>query len=1266
MNSNNPIYKNIVYGNISAGGDVHIGDVIYNVEQDFSHAILFFRLEKSEETNTYNVNLSLKSKHKTRQGLDLLHQKIELNVEDKLFQQVNDFQQVRRSIDANFRRGGSANSQEMVQSEQSLSTYLFNTFFKDDILKVCSDFVALLEKRKIKELLLAISCDDNQVVNLPFELLIPHFFSEKLSQKRQSLAVNSFGFIRTLETDLSKFDMQGKMASAAPLKMLFVTALPENLDERAKMLEIEEEQMRLIDAIGSFEATGGEPKIVIEFLDTASLSEITKALQEHQHDILHISGHGSYDNKVKQGVLHLEDDEGNHQEVTGATLGEHLREQHCLKLLILSACETAIAGNGVEEQLVIWGVPAVVAMRFSVTDEGAKIFTTALYKNLSQGNTLTHALAQAREALWKDIEKKRTQNTDFQHIAEWFTPVVYLNQYCENLIDSQAKYTFPNAFYPKSDFLKTKNTRLIGSGFIGRKSYLNRMGRSFIANEHVCLHGLGGLGKTTLAEAFAHNYSNHDHELIVFRNGTEIGEKQIIDEFFARLKDDERANKSILRQLEQYINSDAEPELKLQRLFDNYLNNGRKAIILFDNFEDILDLDNESDTRKIKRESLGQFLQYFCKNLPKNCHILITSRYVIEDLQPFIKHFSLEKMTYAEQYRLTNFSETLRKIPLSERQDMIKRFDGHPRAYEFLETLFNDDKTLTWQHLSTSVGQVEARIWENLLLEKIYHRLSEAQQQVFQMAAICITKTPIAALAAISEQSETTLLPILKILQNWSLCHVDENGDFEVHRLTREWARKTEKIREEDLKAWAGKAGDFYFTQRNDEDKIHSFDLYRSRDYFKISKSWEKYAKASIPIASLLISRGFSIEALKISQEILDLDINIEINVKILNQIAYIKSLLNDNHSAYEYYNQSLNLNENLNEVDGIFTSLNGIGCIYLDNCDYDKALEYFQKCLKILHNCKNKEGEPVILSNIGQILYQKREYEIAIEYYEKSLKLGRKYNNLSSVSTTLNNIGQSYIELGEEKEGLKHFEESLVIAIEIDYKLGISAALYNMGEYYLRNNNYQLALKNFNEGLEISIFILDKEGEGIALNRIGKTYFAQGDLDKAYTFFKQGKDKFEYIKHIEGVAISNYDIGKFYFKIGEYNAALLHILKYLDFVQRIGDDHGELEALPTLANIYYQSNMIDDALKTFQNVLDKAYLETNDGLIASTLYNIGTIYLAKKNDLPKAISCFLSSSKIFEKINSPEISRPIAKLDLILDQIGEPKFQEILSQLKK
>lgn len=215
--------------------------------------------------------------------------------------------------------------------------------------------------------------DDTQIVNLPFEMVIPRFFPEKLGQIRQSLAVNHFGLVRTLEKALEQFDVQGKVPSAAPLKMLFVTALPENMGEENKMLEIEEEQKRLIDAIGSFEATGGQPKIVIEFLDTASLAEINEALQKHQHDILHISGHGSYNPEANQGVLHLENEDGNHCEVLGKELGETFRQHQCVKLLILSACETAIAGNGVVEQLAEFGLPSIIAMRFSVTDMGAKI-----------------------------------------------------------------------------------------------------------------------------------------------------------------------------------------------------------------------------------------------------------------------------------------------------------------------------------------------------------------------------------------------------------------------------------------------------------------------------------------------------------------------------------------------------------------------------------------------------------------------------------------------------------------------------------------------------------------------------------------------------------------------------------------------------------------------------------------------------------------------------------------------------------------------------
>ena len=323
--------KNIVYGNITAGGDVHIGDIIYNIAADFqSGSILFLRLDKIEG-NQYSANLSVKSKHSTQGTLATSGEKwcenFEVNIPPQLFKETEEFQTCRRSTDA-LTRGTWATPKASIQEiEYGLARKIFDTFFAGTIGKACADFIRLLEERRIEELLLVISADDETLVNLPFEMVLPLLFPPKLEQPKQSLALSNFGLVRTKITTLSTFEMQGDHAKAAPLKMLFITALPENLNENDKKLQIEEEQARLIQSVGPLEATGdSKPKIVIEFLDNASLDELNKALRDRQHDIVHISGHGSYDKAEHKGVLYFENEYGDEEQVTGKALGETLRQ----------------------------------------------------------------------------------------------------------------------------------------------------------------------------------------------------------------------------------------------------------------------------------------------------------------------------------------------------------------------------------------------------------------------------------------------------------------------------------------------------------------------------------------------------------------------------------------------------------------------------------------------------------------------------------------------------------------------------------------------------------------------------------------------------------------------------------------------------------------------------------------------------------------------------------------------------------------------------
>ncbi len=1335
-----PHQKNIVHGTIQDNGNVHIGDIIYNISSDFqSGSILFLRLDHAEG-NKYVANLSVKSKHSTKGGLARSGEKwcenIELNIPPQLFDDLAKFQAFRRSIDAHTRYRGpdKPNNNTVRAMENKLSEQIFQTFFSGDIGKACKDFIQLLEERRLEELLLVISTDDENITNLPFEMVLPLLFPPKLAEAKKSLAINNFGLVRTKMTSPEAFNMQGKHAAAAPLKMLFITALPENLDERGKMLQIEEEQTRLIQSIGALEATGdNQPKIVIEFLENASLVELDNALRSRQHDIVHISGHGAYRAAENKGVLYFENEDGDEEKITGKELGETLREHACVKLLILSACETAIAGSegGVTEQAAAFGIPSIVAMRFAVTDEGAKVFTTEFYTQLAKGLSITRALAYAREALHNDIVQRREHAPQILHIAEWFTPVVYQNQAISSLIDKSQPYHLPDNFYPRSSFLKTRNSRLIGEGFIGRKRYRIQMRHAFRAGRHVCLYGLGGLGKTTLAEAFAHNYDNRSHKTIIFRNGSQINEAHILETLnngFAEI------NPNLAKQIQQSIDDPQTDVLtKFQLLIDNYLK-GRKTIIIFDNVEDVQKDEEGAFQRSIVSKTLSSFLRHLCENTPSDCHILLTTRYKIEDLADVVEHLNLDKMGYAEQYRLLNYSQTLRGIPLQDRDKVYERLDGHPRGYEYLEALLKKDKTFNWQQVS----KAETDVFENLLLAKVYERLTESEKAVFQVASVFITRTSLAALEAFNEENESDILPILKSLQEWSLCFLESDGHFEVHRLTREWMRRN-VIPTEKVKEWALKAGEFFEEQPTWGDEV------LAKHYFEIAEAWQQFADSSFRLQDHYQLIGLYQQALELNQAILEknveeksisialfnmgaifrlfgqndkalelyeaslvidkkignrqgqgaslnnignihtirgeydialryleqsLEIAQEIGDRVnegtyLNNISQIHRVKGDYSTALRYLEQSLEIAQEIDDRQGEGVTLNNISQIYNTKGDHDNSLRYLEQSLDILKEIGDRQGEGVILNNISQIYDAQSDFDTALKYLEQSLAIRQEIGDRKGEGTTLNNISQIYVVKGDYETALQYLEQSLIILQEIGNRKNEGGSLNNISQIYVVKGDYETALQYLEQSLAIRQEIGDRQGEATTLNNIGHIYDAKGDYDTALKCLELSLAILQNIGDRQGEGTTLNNISQIFKVKGDFDTALKYLEQSLAIRQEIGDRQGESVTLNNISSILYENGKVDEAMS--YSYLDLQICQEIGDIngMATTMNNMGARFF-EQGHLEEAIPLLVQAYQILHKIGSPDVKGAKNYLSAIIEEIGEEKFQEIISKMEE
>jgi hypothetical protein len=112
----------------------------------------------------------------------------------------------------------------------------------------------------------------------------------------------------------------------------------------------------------------------------ARLADIGLALENHQPQIIHFSGHGEAD-----GSLYIEDDQGHSVLAAPGGIARlfklHAKTVNCV---IVNACQTTLLAEAVAEY-----IPHVVAMRSEIGDKAAITFSTAFYQGLAAGRSVT-------------------------------------------------------------------------------------------------------------------------------------------------------------------------------------------------------------------------------------------------------------------------------------------------------------------------------------------------------------------------------------------------------------------------------------------------------------------------------------------------------------------------------------------------------------------------------------------------------------------------------------------------------------------------------------------------------------------------------------------------------------------------------------------------------------------------------------------------------------------------------------------------------------
>ena len=339
-----------------------------------------------------------------------------------------------------------------------------------------------------------------------------------------------------------------RVAEFADLQMLFMAAAPEG----EHVLSFEAEEAAILQATNHF--AFGQSSLHLFVEETGSAEWMRQRLfRDGPFDVLHLCCHGGIDKRYGP-VLALENDCGDIDQADVSKLVKALGTASKLPLLFLSACRTAErveagedgrrrAAEPMARELVRAGVGHVLGWDGSVRDVDASAFAEHFYGELVLGTSVPCAAAVARQKL---CSMARTDSLRGQH---WHLARLYIGpQGGGALVDAESQrfreYAGQNATQAFLDMKGRQIPVALPDEFVGRRRILQKAFRGLshaaggvTRSVGVLLHGMGNLGKSSVAARLSQRLQRHQTVVIFKRYDPLTVFDQVVVALPAELRD---------------------------------------------------------------------------------------------------------------------------------------------------------------------------------------------------------------------------------------------------------------------------------------------------------------------------------------------------------------------------------------------------------------------------------------------------------------------------------------------------------------------------------------------------------------------------------------------------------------------------------------------------------------------------------------------------------------------------------------------------------
>lgn len=627
--------------------------------------------------------------------------------------------------------------------------------------------------------------------------------------------------------------------------------------------------------------------------------------------------------------------------------------------------------------------------------------------------------------------------------------------------------------------------------FVGRRQELEVLKKALLANQHVTLYsleGMGGVGKTTLAAHLVYQLRAYFPDGVLWARMDTTDTMAILAAFAGAYG----------RDVDAYTDVGSRSQAVRELLAD------KQALIVLDNAL------SSADVRPLLPPS-------------GTCAVIITTRRRDLAAARGARRFSIGPFDRAKHEALDLFIEILgaeraqaESTALSEIADLL----GHlPLAVDIIASRLAYEPGWSAAGLLARVRQEQKRLdalhYEDLSVRASFNLSYEAlppdlQQFFAALGTFAGEDFGVEAAAYVAGLSPEKAHDRVRQLYGLSLVQVGRPGRYRLHPLLYDYAR--EKI---------GATGVFermveFFVRYAEEHQADgdALSLETGNLLAALQCAFERgiqplLVRGAHALAHFLEVRGMYAaarlhltRACQAAQSMGDA----AGLARVLLALGRLAEKQGDYAQAEQRFQEGLILARKSGDQAAICSILGSLGWMVMLCGEYVRAEGYFREGLALARESGNQERICTLLANLGVLADFRGDYVQAETFYRDSLALARRTEYRERISDVLINLGALLaLHHRDYEQAEACYRESLVLAREIGYRENVCCALENMGEMACHRWDYRRAEELFRQALALARDLGQRELLVRLFRHLSKLAEQRGQYEQAEEFCQKG-----------------------------------------------------------------------------------------------------------------------------------------------------------------